>query len=65
MSDFHKMTITVLKSTFQKSKPKKIIYRDYRKFEESNFKTELKIKLENKNIKDYETFENIFSYCFK
>ena len=60
LSDFHKMTITVLKSTFQKSKPKKIIYRDYRKFEENNFKTELKIKLKNKNIKDYETFENIF-----
>ena len=60
LSDFHKMTITILKSTFQKSKPKKIIYRDYSKFEENNFKTELKIKLENKNIKDYETFENIF-----
>ena len=54
------MKITVLKSTFQKSKPRKIIYRDYRKFEENNFKTELKIKSQNKNIKDYETFENIF-----
>ena len=60
LSDFHKMTITVLKSTFQKAKPKEILYRDYRNFVETDFKTELKIQLEHAEIKEYETFENIF-----
>ena len=30
LSDFHKMVITVLKTTFAKKKPKEIIYRDYK-----------------------------------
>ena len=30
LSDCHKMVITVLKSTFAKTKPKEIIYRDYK-----------------------------------
>ena len=33
LSDFHKMVLTVLKSTFQKSKLREIIYRDYSKFD--------------------------------
>ena len=60
LSDFHKMSITVMKSTFQKAKPKEVLYRDYRNFFEGNFKNELRMKLENSNINEYETFENIF-----
>ena len=41
LSDFHLMTITVLKSYFKKSKPKIIAYRDYKYFSNSNFRTEL------------------------
>ena len=32
LSDFHKMTVTVMKTTFQKLDPKIIHYRDYRKY---------------------------------
>ena len=60
MSDFHKMTITVLKYTFQKAKPKEVLYRDYRNFVEKDCKSELKPQLEHAEIKEYETFESIF-----
>ena len=42
LSDFLKMVITVLKATFTKSKPKVIIYRDFKLFNEEKFKTDLK-----------------------
>ena len=32
LSDFHKMTVTVLKTAFKKSLPKIITYRDHKKF---------------------------------
>ena len=60
LSDFNKMTITLLKSTFQKAKPKEVLYRDYRNFVENDFKSELKIQLEHAEIKEFETFESIF-----
>ena len=31
LSDFHKMTVTVMKTTFEKSDPKIIHYRDYQR----------------------------------
>ena len=41
LSDFHKMTLTVLKSYFKKQPPKCILYRDYRNFNPHFFRTEL------------------------
>ena len=35
LSDFHKINLTVLKSTFEKSNSKKIVYRNYKKFEKA------------------------------
>ena len=40
-SDFHKMTVTVMKTTFIKLKPKKVTYRNYKGFNENNFKKNL------------------------
>ena len=37
VSDFHKMTVTVMKSHFQKKEPKIIQYRDYNKFSAEEF----------------------------
>ena len=34
LSDFHKMTLTVMKTHFQKQKPKFMNYSDYRNFSE-------------------------------
>ena len=60
LSDFHKMIITVLKTTFPKSKPKVLLYRDYSKFENENFRKDLKAKLQNPIVKDYESFEKAY-----
>ena len=58
LSDFHKMILTVLKTTVQRVSPKEIIYRDYKHFEPNNFRSDLRKNLES--INDYESFEQIF-----
>ena len=40
LSDFHKMAITVMKTTFQKLKPKLIYYQDYIRFSNDKFREE-------------------------
>ena len=62
LSDHHKMTITVLRSFFQKKEPVKINYRDYKLFDISLFRTELKSRLEGLDKHDitYEQFEYTF-----
>ena len=60
LSDFHKMIITVMKTTFPKAEPKIVIYRDYKNFIENDFRNDLREGLQKENIKDYGTFENIF-----
>ena len=50
--DLRKIVATVLKQTFQRSSPKKLVYRDY--------KRELVEKL-NQEINEYKHFEQIFS----
>ena len=46
LSDYHKMTITVLKTFFQKQDPVTINYRDYKSFDKSKFHFELKNALD-------------------
>ena len=60
LSDFHKMIITVMKTTFPKAKPKIVFYRDYKKFEEAKFRNDLRLELQNKSVENYENFEQIF-----
>ena len=60
LSDFHKMTITVMKTTFVKQKPRLILYRDYSKYSKDNCLLELERNMKKKEINEYETFENIF-----
>ena len=43
--DFHKLIITVLKTSFRKKPPKIISYRKYKKFSPINFRNELKLYL--------------------
>ena len=38
ISDFHKLTFTVLKTYFQKAKPRIIKYRDYKYFDNNDFR---------------------------
>ena len=60
LSDCHKMIVTVMKTTCPKMDPEVIIYRCYKKFSEDGFRSDLKIKLGEKKVETYETFENIF-----
>ena len=46
ISDFHKMTITVIKVIFKKQKPKIIFYHNYKNFDQKSFKEYLKLSFE-------------------
>ena len=43
--DFHKKVITVLKQTFKRSSPKRLVYRDCKNFDRLAFKRKLEEKL--------------------
>ena len=61
LSDFHKMTITIMKTFFKKKKPKIISYRDYKHFSNISYKQELLGELHKTDINniDYLEFDNI------
>ena len=60
-SDFHKMTVTVLKTEFTKPDPIQINYRDYKKFNSVNFKRDLhhKLQYDLTASSDYDRFHDI------
>ena len=62
ISDFRKLTFTVLKTYFQKAKQRIIKYRDYKHFDNNDFRDELTRKLSSNNIlpDDLARFTNIF-----
>ena len=51
LSDSHKMILTVLKSTFPKVKPKKIIYRNFKYFDLNNFKNDIRTNIITTDLK--------------
>ena len=61
ISDFHKITFTVLKTYFQKVKSRIIKYRDYKHFDNNDFRSELIRRLSSNNIQseDLARFTNI------
>ena len=58
LSDFHKLVLSIFKTTFTKSKAKEIIYRDFKKFNEQCFNKDLRTELSSKSVKS--SFESIF-----
>ena len=52
--------LPVFKTIFSKSKPKEIIYRNFKKFNEKDFNQEFCGKLSTKLIDRYSSFENAF-----
>ena len=56
LSDCDKLQLLVFKTSFSKSKPKEIINRNFKKFNEKNFNQELRSEL----AKNYSSFENVF-----
>ena len=59
LSDFHKMVVSVFKTSFKKQKPKIVTYRDYKYFDNEKFRESLITCFSTgKNI-SYDTFENL------
>ena len=58
ISDFHKLTFTVLKTYFQKTKPRVIKYRDYKYFDNNDFRNEFIRELSSNNIQ----FDNLAQF---
>ena len=62
--DFHKIVVSVLKHTFNRSvetsnRPKELVYRDYKNFDKVLFERKLEDKL-NQKINEYKHLEQIF-----
>ena len=60
-SDFHKMTITVLKTEFVKANPIQINYRNYKNYNPIEFNEDLRIELNNNALsnENYNNFQTI------
>jgi len=67
LSDCHKLVLSVFKTTFTKSKPKEIFYRDYKNFESCLFNADLQHTLltENSGAGDYKIFEQKFVHTLE
>ena len=61
LSDFHKMTVTVLKTFFRKLPPKVISYRNYKHFSDQVFRNEVMDNLKHHDISkiSFEKFDDI------
>ena len=57
LSDFHKMVLTSMKTTFPKVAPKTMIYRDIKKLDKIFFKCDLNNRSKEADISKYEHFE--------
>ena len=51
-SDFHRMVVTVMKTFFEKLKPRVINYRDYKSFKNKLFREELLFELSNSTLEE-------------
>ena len=59
LSDYHELIYPILKTTFKKEEPKLFKYRDYKKFGNTAFNTDLQSKLEEVP-KVHQNFEQTF-----
>ena len=64
LSDFHRMVLTTMKTSFERLKPRVINYRDYKSFENKLFREELLFELSNsaleKNADGFQEFIEIY-----
>ena len=60
LSDCHKLDLSVFKTTFSKTGPKEMMYRDYRNIDQDTFRQELCISLSSEIVLDYTSFEENF-----
>ena len=62
LSDFHKLTLTTVKSSFQKQELKVFNYRNYKFFNNENFRTDLFYAISKSGVYNMscEQFESLF-----
>ena len=60
LSDFHKMVVTVLKTSFRKMPPKIVKYRDYKKYSRAAFRSELRYYFNDMNLNQLSNDEYVF-----
>ena len=60
LSDCHKLVLTILKTAVPRSQPKEITYRDYKQFDPSKFKKELKNVLTKEKVGSCTKFDEQF-----
>ena len=60
LSDHHNFVVTVLKNTFGKQKSNIKYYRDWKRFDNAVFRTELRESLGKVEVQDYQSFEQTF-----
>ena len=60
LSDFHKLTLTVLKIHYKKEKPLIVTYRDYKNFSNGSFQTELLSAMERYSNISFADFHSKF-----
>ena len=62
LSDFHKPTVTILKSCYLKQEPKIFNYRNYKYFNNKNFRNDFPYEISKKGFHDIscEEFETLF-----
>ena len=63
LSDFHRMTVSVLKMHFCKLTPKVISYRDFKKFENEGFMDSLYLALKSQNTDYTKNPDLFFNIC--
>ena len=54
LSNFHRMAVAVIKSTFEKLLPGAVNYRDYKYFENCRFRADFLSKLSKANVEENE-----------
>merc|ERR1712240_218783 len=64
LSDFHKMTVTVMKSHFKKKEPIRIVYHDKSKFDAVKFREGIRNQIAAKGKMNLEELQNLLSSNF-
>ena len=64
LSDFHKMTVTVMKKFFKKKEPIKIIYHDRKNFDAVNFREKIRYQIDSKEKITLEELQNILTNTY-
>ena len=62
LSDFHRMTVTVMKASFRKLKPKVIHYRNYKRFCNESYRNELVAEFSKQNFEE-NSLEKFLEVC--